>query len=307
MEITGYISKLLLSHDCVIIPELGGFIANYVPAAVDKQTKTFSPPSKEVVFNGKLTKNDGLLVNWIIEEKSVGYSDALGMVKAFVDEAKDLLGKGEKIHFENIGAIHFDDAHNIQFDPDIKENLLLDAFGLDEFYAKELEVKTSATRPIITKNEETINLHIHRHHLKRIAIGVPLLLALSLLPLRNNKHNIVELSTSSMAPSLSVSTENVKPNEAELTAKKEAVVSVEEKATKAFNYYIITGSFLVPDNANRLEQNLSNNGYQPEIFPQKSGFHRVAMKGFQTKQEAQAELAKLRSMDPPLSAWILEK
>ena len=58
MDISLYLVELLRLHDCVIIPDLGGFIANYRPAEMDLAGNRFNPPVKEVIFSGKLNKND---------------------------------------------------------------------------------------------------------------------------------------------------------------------------------------------------------------------------------------------------------
>jgi hypothetical protein len=36
MELNKYISDLLRKHNCVIVPDFGGFVANYRSAVIDK-------------------------------------------------------------------------------------------------------------------------------------------------------------------------------------------------------------------------------------------------------------------------------
>ena len=60
-----YISELLFLHDCVIIPEFGGFVGNNKSAVLNKNTNTIYPPSKKILFNKNLRTNDGLLINHI--------------------------------------------------------------------------------------------------------------------------------------------------------------------------------------------------------------------------------------------------
>src|SRR5659263_213351 len=62
MDITFYLVELLRLHDCVIVPDLGGFVTNYRPAEMDLVNNSFNPPVKEIIFTGKLSKNDGLVV-----------------------------------------------------------------------------------------------------------------------------------------------------------------------------------------------------------------------------------------------------
>ena len=65
MIIANYISDLLYRYDCVIVPDFGGFVANRIGAQVNNFTHTFSPPTKQITFNGLLKHNDGLLANYI--------------------------------------------------------------------------------------------------------------------------------------------------------------------------------------------------------------------------------------------------
>ncbi|MBL7972118.1 MAG: SPOR domain-containing protein, partial [Prolixibacteraceae bacterium] len=74
MEINHYIKELLLLNDCVIIPEFGGFVANYKPAT--NENNRFFPPTKEIAFNNKLISNDGLLINHISQTEGISYFSA---------------------------------------------------------------------------------------------------------------------------------------------------------------------------------------------------------------------------------------
>ena len=66
-----YISDLLFLHDCVIIPDFGGFICNYRSAYIDADSGVICPPGKDILFNRNLTHNDGLLVNWIADKENI--------------------------------------------------------------------------------------------------------------------------------------------------------------------------------------------------------------------------------------------
>ena len=62
LEINQIIKELLQLHDCVIFPNLGGFVAQYSPANFDEKKSVLSPPHKQILFNKNLVNNDGLLV-----------------------------------------------------------------------------------------------------------------------------------------------------------------------------------------------------------------------------------------------------
>ncbi len=58
-ELSRHIEVLLLEHDCVIIPQLGGFVAQYVSSHRVTAEQTIYPPFRTVGINAQLTLNDG--------------------------------------------------------------------------------------------------------------------------------------------------------------------------------------------------------------------------------------------------------
>ena len=49
-NISKHIFELLYEHDCVIIPNFGGFVANYFPARLDELNNRVFPPSKHLLL-----------------------------------------------------------------------------------------------------------------------------------------------------------------------------------------------------------------------------------------------------------------
>ena len=47
-SVAHYISELLFLHDCVIVPDFGGFVGNKKSAQLNKTTGTLTPPSKQI-------------------------------------------------------------------------------------------------------------------------------------------------------------------------------------------------------------------------------------------------------------------
>ena len=65
MNLSKYIVDLLVKNNCVIVPNFGGFIANYNPAIIDELRHKIYPPSKRILSNPNLLSNDGLLANYV--------------------------------------------------------------------------------------------------------------------------------------------------------------------------------------------------------------------------------------------------
>ena len=60
-RIAEQISYLLLRHEYVVVPQLGGFIREKLPANYDPTKRLAYPPSAELHFNQALIHSDGLL------------------------------------------------------------------------------------------------------------------------------------------------------------------------------------------------------------------------------------------------------
>ena len=130
MKIGNYIFELLHQHDCVIVPQFGGFVARYKNATIHPVQHLFSPPSKIVAFNSDLTTNDGLLANYISQKLLLSYSDSCKLINDFVTLCKAQLEANQRIQIEKIGVLFFDPEKNLQFIPADDENFLTDSFGL---------------------------------------------------------------------------------------------------------------------------------------------------------------------------------
>jgi len=129
VDVTAIIRELLFGHDCVIVPGFGGFIGNYTPARIDKNTGIFYPPVKQISFNRNLNHNDGLLVGRISVSAKINYGDARNLVEDFVAGLRKKLEKGEKVVFDNIGSFINNVEGNVQFEPDTNANYHLDSWA----------------------------------------------------------------------------------------------------------------------------------------------------------------------------------
>lgn len=157
MELSNHIAHLLKSHNCVIVPKFGGFIANHESAYVNKAASIIFPPRKQILFNGNLTQNDGLLANEIVNQHGFDYSKALNIIDNCVDDWRRSLANGARIELNEIGFL-FKQGDKIIFEQNRETNLLLQSYGFKQiaFVAFDLQVKqsTSLTRP---KDIEQVN------------------------------------------------------------------------------------------------------------------------------------------------------
>ena len=83
--IAKHITELLYHHDCVILPDFGGFISNYHSAKIDTHRKLIHPPTKNVLFNKHVKVNDGLLASKLVKEESISYERAIKELTKFTN------------------------------------------------------------------------------------------------------------------------------------------------------------------------------------------------------------------------------
>jgi len=300
VEINQYIKELLLLNDCVIIPEFGGFVANYKPATFENNQ--FFPPTKELAFNTKLISNDGLLINYIVEAEGLNYFSAKQKLEGFVEETLLNLERNRNVYFEGVGYLHYDSRENLQFETQMKQNLLVDSFGLQNFSYEKLYQRQVPKPAFRIEHHEPIPVIFQKRKLKKMIVAVPLLIAMALIPLKHNKEYLSKsdmgmwetlMQNTPAAPSITQ-----EQNVAEYTA------NVTTAKTEQLRYFIIGGSFKSEENADKYIQQLKEKGYTGQNLGIFKGLNRVAMKGFATMEEAQKELNSFLYKNPRSGVWI---
>ncbi|MBO5135687.1 MAG: SPOR domain-containing protein [Bacteroidaceae bacterium] len=117
IELSRHIENLLLDHDCVIVPDLGGFVAHYVSASWKEDEQLFLPPYRNVGFNPSLLLNDGLLVHSYMQVYDASYVDASRMIEDAVREVKTELQESGECDLRGIGHFVYKTDGNIEFQP----------------------------------------------------------------------------------------------------------------------------------------------------------------------------------------------
>ncbi|MDT8400807.1 MAG: SPOR domain-containing protein [Bacteroidales bacterium] len=185
-DLNPFIKELLFSNDCVILPGFGGFIGNYTPARIDRESHTFYPPVKSISFNSKLSHNDGLLIGKISEKKDMGYADAKNLVETYIGQLRDKLQKGERVHLDDIGHFQLNGEGGIQFEPENNVNYLLDSYGLSPFTREPVEDYDISKAISRSRERDPIIIANRRRMVWRAAVALPFVLALVIVPLKSD-------------------------------------------------------------------------------------------------------------------------
>jgi nucleoid DNA-binding protein/cell division protein FtsL len=290
VDITVFIRELLFGHDCVIVPGFGGFIGNYSPARIDKNSATFYPPVKQISFNRNLNHNDGLLVGKVSASLNINYGDARIIVEEFVTDLRRKLSKGENVVFDNIGSLQNNQEGNVQFEPDKDVNYHLDSYGLESFQFLPLEGYDVRKRILRHTGKDPVKQSSMRKILWRAAVIIPLLMVIVTVPLKTNLFK-TKIETTTMNPLATAEfeqnkkavdqdikdeatkiAENNKPT-VEVSTVPEVKVSVPAEENI---YFLITGSFKSEQNAFAQAEMLKKEGFTPEVVASPNGFYRVS-------------------------------
>jgi nucleoid DNA-binding protein len=123
------LSSLLYQHDCVILPNFGGFVTHYLPAQIQFIDGQIQPPRRRVAFNPKLINNDGLFISFVAQAQNIPYKIAADKVAQWVQNLGAELAQQQHITLENIGKIYFNSDGKIEFSHE-NTNFLRQAYAL---------------------------------------------------------------------------------------------------------------------------------------------------------------------------------
>ncbi|MBC8084889.1 MAG: SPOR domain-containing protein, partial [Hymenobacter sp.] len=135
MHLADHIRPLLRDHDCVIIPDFGGLVANASPARAQPGRQALSPPTKLVAFNQALTRNDGLLVDAMSQHLGLSIDQAREAVRTAVAGLQQELDATNRTELPGIGIFRRAVGRGLSFEYTGTDNLLPAAFGLPELAA----------------------------------------------------------------------------------------------------------------------------------------------------------------------------
>ncbi len=307
MDTGKYIKELLMLHDCVILPGLGGFVANYRSAEINEKLKIISPPSKSILFNRNIYHNDGLLVGHISGKTAIGYKDAERLVQEYTEKILRSTGSGNQFRIDELGFFFMDKQKRIQFQSEPGMNFLIESYSLSDIHISELFSQTEKplkSRVYISQEDISRRRRKTVRALVYTGVAASLLAAAILIPVKTGLINYSDLRLfrikGNTYPGTVQSTEitiNEKVQEA-----KTVPLNIEIKPAE-FN--IIAGSFREFGNARELMKKLEARGFTPRILTGGEYF-RVSAGSYPDKENANLALSEIREMEGMDSAWLLK-
>ena len=323
-SVAHYISELLFLHDCVIVPEFGGFVGNKKSAQLNKTTGTLTPPSKQILFNTNLKINDGLLITHIANKEGITQKIAKQNVEQFSNENNTKLSASKVLRLENIGLFTAGKEGNIIFLQDSSTNYSLDAFGMKPTYNKSIVRKTETEKQVEATVQTIRTTSRNPKALFRAAAVIIPLVALSYLSIsQQDRINSIYAQMATLNPfaSSEIVEEVIKSN-AEKTVDIEEVntpiskiieellifkipeAEVFSVITPEKKHFLIVGAFADQKNANNMLNTLCNSNNNPEIL-EGEGLIKVSYDSFYNKEDAEFALKEIKQEIP--EAWLLTK
>ena len=337
MKIGFYIGALLYQHDCVVIPGFGGFIANYTPAFIHPVQNSFTPPSRQIMFNASLSHNDGLLASHIARVEGIGFDQALIRITEEVALIQKEVKSGKAVILEGLGSLRANQEDRIIFTPGLFNNYLEDAYGLATFVSPSIRRNGYQSGRVSGEKSNVIHFPVA---VRRIAaIAVPLI-AIGLWSLFNTDRinnftsnyssifpselvsqfsissikksiPIYVLSHSKSSPIKHAETNDVitKVNPA-ITVSQPVTTNAtatDEKTAASGHFMIISGAFKVKENADKLVTQLKAKDLDATIAGQnKKGLYLVCAASCDDEGQAALKLKEVLNKGIE-SAWILKK
>lgn len=163
--LSDHIRTLLRDHDCVIIPDFGGLIADYAPAQIHPVRHTLAPPAKRVAFNQSLTRNDGLLVDALSAQLSISTAQARQLVRDAVLRMEQELESGARTELNGVGVFRRTPGRGLEFEYTGAQNLLNASFGLPELVSRPVR----ATDAILARERPTASPLLAASRSKKVA------------------------------------------------------------------------------------------------------------------------------------------
>ncbi|MFY0643046.1 MAG: hypothetical protein JXR19_01110 [Bacteroidia bacterium] len=284
-----HINELLYHHNCVIVPDLGGFLIQEKVAQFNENQGIISPRFKTLAFNSQLLENDGLLAHHIHKREGLSYDEAISSIKSFVAEVRSTLDSQRNIDLGALGTFYLTVENNIVFVAKTDTNYELQTYGLRPVKVKTIEkpkkklIEELRTERRIEKTIEPIKTGSHsRINLKLInVLGSVFILAMVFSLLNVEFSQKGELSFT--AQYLDSAFEDLQPDLGTNDGIVERLFSPEAK-TPAYGI-LLNGTYTQAEVEN-IQQELSQMFAQSEIIEMENNEYTISVISFMNKDLA---------------------
>ena len=337
LRIISHIENLLLSHDCIVVPGLGGFVTRYEEAFFSEDGSEIFPPYRSVSFNARLKEDDGLLTQSYVTTYDTNYPKAMTLVRNDVSELRKELEHNQEVQIGNIGRLQLTLSHSLLFTPAHECGIFAkDLYGLVQCKIVRAINEVKEVKGVEeVKEVKEVNGQSPKTNAKRSMLNVQ----------SENTHYIIRVSKNAVrytvttiaaamlyfvftiAPSVSpvvntnVQEATIVPTKAQEVNGVKGVKEVKEvKGVNENNsqfsilnsqskktYTLVLASQVTVKGAQTLAQRLHDDGYTEARVIDDDGMTRVIYSSYPSEEEAYKAARELRSQHKNFkSAWVME-
>ena len=123
------VKELILDDDKVVLPGLGCFVAEIVPAYFSDKGYTINPPYRKLYFRARPDEGDAL-IDFYAKSNDVSYEVAEKIIKDFIAEMKSILLSKKVVVFPRLGRLRATKENNVFFIADEDLDIYPEGFGL---------------------------------------------------------------------------------------------------------------------------------------------------------------------------------
>ena len=333
-----YVKELISRYNCVIIPGLGAFVSQEVPAAINDEGQIF-PPRKKVGFNGQLKSNDGLLLHYLAVRQGISLIKAEQQCKFWTDRILKSLEEKPNLELEGLGTLWIQEK-TLRFRPDPSAGFCAASFGLTSIHIQRIPERESGVPPQV-KPEPVMAVRSKQEE-KEVRAVIPAATssgwrkwrwAAALLPFALAAAALTNGSQNNWAgwPDPLGTTEtvyqnrtetfhidgNYSPDQSEDTAPTDQVFFTAEwiagKRLPVYNreayrelrdkYHIIGGAFRSLENAEKAVRQFTARGYEAHIISRQFKLYRVSIASAPTRREA-LQISREVQRTEDIMAWV---
>lgn len=320
-NISRHIEILLLKHNCVIIPNLGGFVAHVISSRYIPEEQLVLPVHRSVGFNPQLRMNDGLLVQSYMDTYGTDYQESVQIISNDVLQLKEHLYKEGHYNFDGVGHLFLNVDGHYEFEPFLSGITTPSLYGLDAFMIKEkmeeqtstqeAEIQDGASQPVESTDAKHYTIKIKKEVVNYIAaaiVAVVFYLAWAL-----PGHNDIGQQTINQASVVQTEEAKQQPKsvrkQAERTTSPSPVkteqAEAKEVAQKPY-YSIVMATGVATRGAQELISDMKSDGYEGAKMLKRGKLLQVVYGTYKTKDEAKQALEKLRQVSYFTESWVTQ-
>lgn len=129
------VKELILDNDKVVLPGLGAFVAEIVPASFADKGYTINPPYRRLYFRSRPDEGEAL-AQFYASTNNVELAVADRIIKDFVVELKSVLYAKKVVVFPGLGRLRATKENTVFFVADEDLDIYPDGFGLEPISLK---------------------------------------------------------------------------------------------------------------------------------------------------------------------------